>query len=43
MEDEWDAKIICVIEEDKLALMKMMGKHIDYRMTGSLIQNAQIT
>ena len=30
MEDEWDAKILCVIEEDELALLTMMGKHIDY-------------
>ena len=30
MEDEWDVKILCVIEEDELALLTMMGKHIDY-------------
>ena len=30
MEDEWDTEELCVIEEDKLALMTMMGEHIDY-------------
>ena len=31
MEEEWDVEEICVIEEDELALMAMMGKHIDYK------------
>ena len=38
MEDEWDAEAICVIEmdrqamleKDELALMTMMGEHINY-------------
>ena len=29
MEDEWDAKILC-IEKDELAFMAMMGEHINY-------------
>ena len=30
MEDEWDVEVLCAIEEDELALMAMMGEHIDY-------------
>ena len=30
MEDEWDANALCLIEEDELSLMVMMGEHIDY-------------
>ena len=30
MEDEWDAKELCAIEEDELVLMAMMGEHINY-------------
>ena len=30
MEYEWDADILCLIEEDELTLMAMMGEHIDY-------------
>ena len=30
MEDEWDADVLCLIEEDELALMVMMGEHIGY-------------
>ena len=30
MEDEWDVEVLCATEEDKLALMAIMGEHIDY-------------
>ena len=30
MKDEWDAEVLCPIEEDEVALMVMMGDHIDY-------------
>ena len=30
MEEEWDAEVLYAIEEDELALMAMMGDHIDY-------------
>ena len=30
MEEDWDAKVLYAIEEDELALMAMMGDHIDY-------------
>ena len=30
MDDEWDAKVLCPIEEDELVLMAKMGEHIDY-------------
>ena len=30
MEDEWDAEVLCPRVEDVLALMTMMGEHIDY-------------
>ena len=30
MEEEWDANVLCPIEEDELALMTMMGEHIGY-------------
>jgi len=30
MEEEWDVEVLYAIEEDELALMAMMGDHIDY-------------
>ena len=30
IEDEWDADVLCLIEEDELALMAMMGEHTGY-------------
>ena len=30
MEYEWDVEVLCVIEEDELALMVMMEEHINY-------------
>ena len=30
MEEEWDAEVLYTIGEDELALMAMMGDHIDY-------------
>ena len=29
MDEEWDTTTICVIEEDKIAFMVMMGEHVD--------------
>ena len=31
MENEWDLEAIRVIEEDELALMEIMRRHIDYK------------
>ena len=30
MENEWDAELLCILEQDELALMTMMGEHNDY-------------
>ena len=29
MVDEWDAKVLCGIDEDEVALMAMMREHIN--------------
>ena len=30
IEEKWDGEAICLIEENELALMAMIGEHIDY-------------
>ena len=30
MENEWDAKLLCTVEEDELTHMTMMGEYTDY-------------
>ena len=30
MEDKWDAKVLCALEENELTFMVMVGEYMDY-------------